>query len=110
MFVSRKSLPLLVACLAAPVTASMAAAQDTNGARPTAATLTAKIDSIVKVDVLAQGMPSVSKHHLVHKSGMTFAQAGKESVTFTFLVDTNGAVTGFVVNSSGTERTLRRIN
>jgi hypothetical protein len=52
------------------------------------------------------GMP---KHHLVHKSGTTFAQGGKESVTFTFLVDTDGAVTGFVVNSSGTERTLRRI-
>ena len=50
MSVSLKSLPVFVACLAA-VTASMAAAQDTNG-----------------------------------------------------------AVTGFVVNSSGTERTLRRIN
>ena len=53
------------------------------------------------------GMP---KHYLVHKSGTTFAQGGKESVTFTFLVDPNGTVTGFVVNSSGTERTLRRIN
>jgi D-alanyl-D-alanine carboxypeptidase len=52
------------------------------------------------------GMP---KHYLVHKSGTTFAQGGKESVTFTFVVDTTGAVTGFVVNSSGTERTLRRI-
>lgn len=61
MSVSLKSLPFLVACLAAPVTASMAAAQDTNRTiRPAAATLAARIDSIVQVDVLAQGMPSVS--------------------------------------------------
>src|SRR5688572_30149775 len=61
MSVSLKSLPFLVACLAGPVTASMAAAQDANGApRPAAAVLAAKIDSIVQVDVLAQGMPSVS--------------------------------------------------
>ena len=56
MSVSLKSLPLFVVCLA-----SMAAAQDTNGTiRPDAATLAARIDSIVRVDVLAQGMPSVS--------------------------------------------------
>ena len=61
MSVALKSLPFVVACLAAPVTASVAAAQDTNGAtRPAAATLAAKVDSIVQVDVLAQGMPSVS--------------------------------------------------
>jgi D-alanyl-D-alanine carboxypeptidase len=61
MSVSLKSVPYLVACLAAPVTASMVAAQNTNGTiRPDAATLAAKIDSVVQVDVLAQGMPSVS--------------------------------------------------
>jgi CubicO group peptidase (beta-lactamase class C family) len=61
MSVSRKSLPFVVACLAAPVTASMAAAQDTSGTmRPAAAPLGAQIDSIVQVDVLAQGMPSIS--------------------------------------------------
>jgi D-alanyl-D-alanine carboxypeptidase len=61
MSVSLKSLPFLVACFAAPVTASMAVAQDTNGTiRPAAATLVAKVDSIVPIDVLAQGMPSVS--------------------------------------------------
>ncbi len=61
MSVSLKSLPFLIACLAAPVTASMVAAQNTNGtSRPDAATLAAKIDSVVQVDVLAQGMPSVS--------------------------------------------------
>src|SRR5688500_16314458 len=60
MSVSLKSLPFSVACLAT-VTASMAAAQDTTATiRPTAATLAAKIDSVVQVDVLAQGMPSVS--------------------------------------------------
>jgi CubicO group peptidase (beta-lactamase class C family) len=61
MSVSLKSLPFLVACFAAPGTASIAAAQDTNRTTtPTAATLAAKTDSIVQVDVLAQGMPSVS--------------------------------------------------
>jgi CubicO group peptidase (beta-lactamase class C family) len=60
MSVSRKSVSCFVACLAA-VTASAAPAQVTNGTiRPTAATLAAKIDSLVQVDVLAQGMPSVS--------------------------------------------------
>ena len=61
MSVSLKSLPFVVACLAAPVTASIAAAQDANStSRPNTATLAAKIDSVVQVDVLAQGMPSVS--------------------------------------------------
>lgn len=61
MSVSRRSFPFLVACLAAPLTASMAAAQDTTRTiRPAAATLAARIDSIVQADVLAQGMPSVS--------------------------------------------------
>jgi D-alanyl-D-alanine carboxypeptidase len=61
MSVALKSLALLVACLAAPITASLAAAQDTNRAAvPAAAALATKIDSIVQVDVLAQGMPSVS--------------------------------------------------
>ena len=61
MSVLVKSLPFVVACLAAPVTASMAAAQDTDRAmRPAAAALAAAIDSVVQVDVLAQGMPSVS--------------------------------------------------
>jgi D-alanyl-D-alanine carboxypeptidase len=50
------------------------------------------------------------KQYLVHKSGTTFAQGGNESVTLTFVVDTNGEVTGFVARSSGTERTLRKIN
>jgi D-alanyl-D-alanine carboxypeptidase len=61
MPVSLKSLPCFVACLAAPLTASMAAAQDTTGTmRPTAGSLAAKVDSIVQVDVLAQGIPSAS--------------------------------------------------
>ena len=61
MSVSLKSVTFLVAWLAAPVTASMAAAQGANGTiRPAAATLAATIDSVVQVDVLAQGMPSVS--------------------------------------------------
>jgi hypothetical protein len=61
MSVSLKSLPFLVVCLAAPAIASMAAAQDANGTtRPAAASLTARIDSVVQVDVLAQGMPSDS--------------------------------------------------
>ena len=61
MSVSLKSLPLVVACLTAG-TASAAAAQDTSGGtiRPDGATLDARVDSIVQVDVLAQGMPSVS--------------------------------------------------
>jgi len=49
------------------------------------------------------------KQYLVHKSGTTFGQGGKESPTVTFLVDTNGQVTGFVARSNGTERTLRKI-
>ena len=61
MSVSLRSLPFVVACLAGPIAPSMAAAQDTiRAARPTAAALAAKVDSIVQVDVLAQGMPSVS--------------------------------------------------
>ena len=61
MPVSLKSVCLFVACLAVPVSASMAAAQDTNGTvRPDVAVLAAKIDSVVQVDVLGQGMPSVS--------------------------------------------------
>ena len=61
MSVALKSLPFLVACLAAPFTASPAAAQGANGTvRPDAATLATNVDSIVQVDVLAQGMPSVS--------------------------------------------------
>src|SRR5215203_166379 len=61
MSVSLKSLPLIVACFAAPVAVPVAAAQDTSGTiRPAAATVAAKIDSIVQVDVLALGMPSVS--------------------------------------------------
>jgi CubicO group peptidase (beta-lactamase class C family) len=61
MSVSLRSAPLVVACLAAAVGASVAAAQDTRGAiRPDAAALAARIDSVVQVDVLAQGMPSVS--------------------------------------------------
>ena len=60
MSVSHRSIPIVVACLGA-VTASAAAAQGANGAiRPDAATLAAKVDSVVQVDVLAQGMPSVS--------------------------------------------------
>jgi len=50
MSVSLKSLAFFVACLAAPVTAQ----------QPSAARLEAAIDSVVKTDVLAQGMPSVS--------------------------------------------------
>jgi hypothetical protein len=49
------------------------------------------------------------KQSLVHKSGTTFSPGGNESVTLTFVVDTNGEVTAFVARSSGTERTLRRI-
>ena len=61
MSVSLTSVAFLVACLVTPVTASIAAAQNANGTiRPDAATLVAKIDSVVQVDVLAQGMPSVS--------------------------------------------------
>jgi CubicO group peptidase (beta-lactamase class C family) len=61
MSVSLRSALLVVACLAAPVGASVAAAQDTSGTiRPAAAALAARIDSVVQVDVLAQGMPSVS--------------------------------------------------
>ena len=57
---SLKPLTFPVVCLAL-VAASRAVAQDTNGAtRPTAAALSAKIDSVVQADVLAQGMPSVS--------------------------------------------------
>jgi len=60
MSVSRRSLPLVVACLGA-LTASASAAQGTaDPVHPDATTLAAKIDSIVRVDVLAQGMPSVS--------------------------------------------------
>ena len=60
MSVSRKSLTVLAACFAA-ATASAAAAQGTTGAlRPDAAILAAKVDSVVQVDALAQGMPSVS--------------------------------------------------
>ena len=60
MSVPHRSLPFVVACLGA-VTASPAAAQGTHGAlRPDAATLAATVDSVVQVDVLAQGMPSVS--------------------------------------------------
>ena len=50
------------------------------------------------------------KQYLVHKSGSTFSPGGNESVTVTFLLDANGEVTGFVARSSGTERTLRKIN
>jgi hypothetical protein len=49
------------------------------------------------------------KQYLVHKSGTTFAPGGNEAVTLTFVVDANGAVTGFVARSSGTERTLRKV-
>ena len=64
MSLSCKSLHF-VACVtavcASAVLASTAAAQDTNRTiRPASATLAAKVDSIVQVDVLAQGMPSAS--------------------------------------------------
>jgi CubicO group peptidase (beta-lactamase class C family) len=60
MYVSLKSLPLVGTCLAA-ATASAAAAQGMNGTtRPDGAALAARVDSVVQVDVLAQGMPSVS--------------------------------------------------
>ena len=49
------------------------------------------------------------KQYLVHKSGTTFSPGGNESVTLTFVVDTNGEVTAFVARSSGTERTLRKV-
>jgi hypothetical protein len=49
------------------------------------------------------------KQYLVHKSGTTFAPGGSESVTVTFVVDTNGEVTAFVARSGGTERTLRKV-
>jgi hypothetical protein len=49
------------------------------------------------------------KQYLVHKSGTTFSPGGNESVTLTFLVDTNGDVTAFAARSSGTERTLRKV-
>jgi len=135
MSVSRTSLKFLVACFAAPVTASMAAAQDTNGAiRPAAAAL-ATIDSIVQIDVLAQGMPSVSiavaraNETLVERAwGLadvangrkaersTFYQVGSLSKQFTAalvlkLVDRGSLSLSdtLVARSSGTERTLRRI-
>jgi len=136
MSVSRTSLKFLVACFAAPVTASMAAAQDTNGAiRPAAATLATRIDSIVQIDVLAQGMPSVSiavaraNETLVERAwGLadvangrkaersTFYQVGSLSKQFTAalvlkLVDRGSLSLSdtLVARSSGTERTLRRI-
>ena len=135
MSVSRTSLKFLVACFAAPVTASMAAAQDTNGAiRPAAAAL-ATIDSIVQIDVLAQGMPSVSiavaraNDTLVERAwGLaevangrkaersTFYQVGSLSKQFTAalvlkLVDRGSLSLSetLVARSSGTERTLKRI-
>jgi hypothetical protein len=49
------------------------------------------------------------KQYLVHKSGSTFSPGGNEAVTLTFIVDTNGHVTGFVARSGGTERTLRKV-
>ena len=56
-----KSLPFVIVSCLAVATASAAAAQDARPmARPDAATLTAKIDSLVQVDLLAQGMPSAS--------------------------------------------------
>ena len=61
MSVALNSLRFLAASLTALVTASTALAQETTGGvRPTAATLAAKIDSVVQLDVLGQGMPSVS--------------------------------------------------
>ena len=50
MAVSRKSLPFFVACLATPVAAQ----------QPSAARMDAAIDSIVQLQVLAQGVPGVT--------------------------------------------------
>jgi CubicO group peptidase (beta-lactamase class C family) len=59
MSVSLKFASIVVAAIA--TVASVAAGQNTNDAmRPAAATLAAKIDSVVQVDMLAQGFPSVS--------------------------------------------------
>ena len=57
---SFKSIPVLFACLATPIAATLHAQTTNGGIGPTAATLAAKVDSIVQVDVLGQGMPSVS--------------------------------------------------
>ncbi len=121
MSVSLKSLPFLVACLAAPVSASMATAQNTNGtSRPDAATLAARVDSVVQVDVLAQGMPSASvvvtrgDEALVERAwGLADVANGRKAEPSTFYqvgsLSKQFTATGFVARSSGTERTLRRI-
>jgi CubicO group peptidase (beta-lactamase class C family) len=51
-----------------------------------------------------------SRQYLVHKSGTSFHPGGNESMTLTFVVDSNGEVTGFVARGgNGSERTLRKI-
>jgi hypothetical protein len=50
------------------------------------------------------------KQYLAHRSGTSFHPGGNESMTMTFVVDTNGEVTGLVARGgNGSERTLRKV-